>query len=224
MRRPPDLGSAVTVTATLLLLAGSYIASSRVPNWTGWENGPVENLQVGMLLAGGLFALRYAHAQEAGGLRRFWHLVAPIWFVLAARELSWGACFLPPHEMVADTGPTFSSAAQLWYRPAVPYLLSALLAVLLVGFIRTGQLHVLAGLWKQGGLPWIELACAAGCMLASGAAEGHLYFDLGFQVHWAAQNFEELSEAGAYALVLMAQWRVARSSARSHPSIGNAFT
>ncbi|GHC84851.1 hypothetical protein GCM10007320_29390 [Pseudorhodoferax aquiterrae] len=161
-----------------------------------------------MLISGGLLALRYAQTQTAAQLRTFWRLMAPVWFVLAARELSWGACFLPPYEMAADTGPRYSSTVQLWYRPMVPYVLSALLAVLLLRFVWTGQVPFLATLWKRRAVPCVELVCAVICMLASGAAEGKLYVDLGLDVHWVAQNFEELSETGAYLLVLMAQRRV----------------
>jgi hypothetical protein len=171
---------------------------------------------VGLLLAGGMLALRYGHALGPGQRRTFWQLMAPLWFVLAARELSWGACFLPPYDMVQDTGPKFSSSVQLWYRPAVPYLLTVLLGMLLVRFVRTGQIQFLAALRKQGGLPVVELACAMLCLLASGAAEGHLLVDLGFQARWASQNFEELSETVAYGLVLVAQWRVFRGSSVQH--------
>jgi len=208
MHRRPAPEYPIIVTATVLFLALSYFASSRLPNWAGWENGPVENLQVAMLIAGGLLALRYAQTQEPAQLRTFWRLMAPLWVVLAARELSWGACFLPPYEMAADTGPEYSSTVQLWYKPVVPYLLSASLGILLFGFIRTGQVRFLALLWKRKAMPWAELACASICMMASGAAEGKLYVDLSLDVHWASQNFEELSETCAYALVLLAQWRV----------------
>lgn len=207
-----SVAPALTLTATLLFLWASYVAASRLPNSTGWENGPVENLQVAMLLAGGLVALHGGHVHQPGRLRTFWRLMAPIWFVLAVRELSWGACFLPPYDVAIETGPKFSSSVQLWYRPAVPYLLLALLGLLLFQFVRTGQIYFLAALWKRRQVPWVELSCAVLCMLASGAAEGHLYVDLAFEHHWMAQNFEELSETGAYALVLMAQWRVFRDS------------
>lgn len=212
MPKLPRRHDAVTVAATLLALAAGHFAASRVPSSVGWENGLVENVQVGLLLAGGLLALRHGRAHGSGRDRTFWFLMVPLWFVLAARELSWGACFLPPYAFDPGTGPKFSSSVQLWYRPAVPYLLAAVLGMLLLRFVQTGQFRFLTAVHRQGHLPVVQLGCAALCMLASGAAEGHLLVDLGFETQGAAQTFEELSETCAYAMVLLAQWRVSCAS------------
>ncbi len=38
-------------------LIASYFAAPRLPFWFGWENGPVENTQAALLVAGALMAL-----------------------------------------------------------------------------------------------------------------------------------------------------------------------
>ena len=200
--------SAVNCVSIVLLLVASYAMAPRLPQWTGWENGPVENLQVLMLCAGGLLAIRYGRAEPTQQRRTFWSLLAPIWFILAARELSWGACFLTPYATAPDTGPKFSSSVQLAHRTGILGAVALLVAVLLWRFVRSGQLRFLASLYREKRVPFAEIGCIVLCLLASGAAEGHLQVDLGLGPVWVAQTFEELAETGAYAALLLAQWRV----------------
>jgi hypothetical protein len=208
---PLSGSSAVTVASIFLLIAASYAMAPRLPNWAGWENGPVENLQVAMLCAGGLFAIRHGRAEQLDQRRTFWLLIAPIWFILAARELSWGACFMPPYATAPDTGPKFSSTGQLAYRSEILTAVAALVGVLLVRFVWSGQPRFLAKLYRERRVPFIEIGCVLLCLVASGAAEGHLHVDLGLHPGWVAQNFEEMVETGAYAALLLAQWRVFKS-------------
>ena len=211
MSRPRSSSAAVTGGSIIALLAVSYLIAPRLPNWAGWENGPVENLQVAMLCAGGVCAVLYGRAERLAQRRTFWFLIAPVWFILAARELSWGACFLPPFATAPDTGPKFSSSVQLAHRTAILMSVAACVGVLLFRFVRSGQLSFLARLYRERRMPFVEIGCIVFCLLVSGAAEGHLHVDLRLGSLWAAQTFEELAETCAYTALLLAQWRVFRA-------------
>lgn len=199
-----------------LALVGSYLVAAQWPGWVGWENGPVENMQAVMLAVGGLLALdRRRRCSLAGRPQQaaFWLVVAPIWFALAARELSWGAVFLPPLDFSAEMGPAFSSSRQLAYKGLVAPVLAFLLLGMAWSFVRTRQHQTLARLWRAGGFPLLEIGTFVLCMLASTAAEGHMGLGIRGLGHAQAQTFEELAELWAYAALLLAQqrvWRVLR--------------
>ncbi len=200
-----------------LVLGLGYAVSPTMPQSAGWENGPLENLQVALLLAAGIAALRYGmwsgpqHAQQ----HAFWTAIAPLWFMLVARELSWGAVFCTPIAFDGLIGPKFSSTQQLWYRPAVIPVVCVLLLWCSWRFGRARSLQLFTALRHARALPLVELGLFSVCMAASAVAEGHARPNSAdFFVHWkdraAAQNFEELAELCAFAALVCAQSRVMR--------------
>lgn len=200
----------------VLCLGGAYASSLPVP--MGWENGPLENAQVALLLAAGTAALFYGAKPPLSqpGQRVIWKAMAPLWFLMAAREISWGAALCVPVHFDSLTGPTFSSTQQLWYRPAVVPLACALLLWCAWQLRRAGLAEVVLKLWNERALPVAEIALFAACMAVSAMAEGHLRLLNGtgltsWQYGAAAQSFEELAELCAYTALVFAQWRVARS-------------
>jgi len=84
-------------TVNLLFVAVmllSYPVAALLPQAWGMENAVIENVQVLMLLYGCSAAL-FVWRHHAGlPLAALGLAVAPVWFVLAARELSWGAVLL----------------------------------------------------------------------------------------------------------------------------------
>ncbi len=206
------------VLGTLLVLGLGYAALPFAPISAGWENGLLENAQVVLLAAAGVLALRHGLRSGSQGRQQqksFWTAVAPLWFIMAARELSWGAAFLTPIAFDAITGPKFSSTQQIWYRPAVVPLIGVLLLWCLWRFGRARSLQICQTLRKARALPLIELTVFAACMLASAAAERNAQFNVpDFFQHLAssapAQSFEELAELCAFAALACAQARVAR--------------
>uniref|UniRef100_UPI00190F5564 hypothetical protein n=1 Tax=Microbacterium sp. 18062 TaxID=2681410 RepID=UPI00190F5564 len=72
-----------------------------------------------VLLGGAAMAVAVARQGTASGdwgraaLKGLAVAVVPLWCLMAARELSWGAAFLPPMGFGED-GPTYSSST-LWY-------------------------------------------------------------------------------------------------------------
>ena len=92
-----------------------YPLSRSIPLDWGWENGIIENVQVAVLLAGLAFAAIAWRRGPRGGAAMLGLCVMPVWFLLASRELSWGAVFLPPLGFGPE-GPVYSSRV-LAYRP-----------------------------------------------------------------------------------------------------------
>lgn len=195
----------------LFLIAGlalSFFIAPRLPVWAGWENGPIENTQTLLLLAGGVIAVMHGRHARGVQARGFWFIAAVLWFVMGVRELSWGAVFLPPYQVLIDTGPRFSSTLQLWYKPAIAPALGVLGLLCAWRFVRSRQHDLAARLWGQRAFPLLEFAVFVIGMVASAAAEHHLGLSLPFASEWAAQNFEELAEVWAYLALLLAQRRV----------------
>ena len=190
----------------VLFCIASYPVSLHLPARWGWEDGPIENTQVAVLLAGCAWAALMALRSRLAMLAR---CLAPLWLVLTARELSWGAVFLEPLGY-GDEGPIFSSAL-LWYKPMV----TPLIALALAWMAYTAWRHRLDRLFVEivigGRFPWLPALIATAGMLGSGCAEGHLACGIPFH-HPQAEVFEELAELIAYLAVFIGQSTVLRLS------------
>jgi hypothetical protein len=194
----------------IVLLAASYFLSPVLPVSVGWENGPIENLQAVLLFIGGIWALQRRRASTNSRQRNFWLIITPIWFAMSARELSWGAVFCTPIKFSAQTGPSFSAAQQLWYRPAVAPALLVVLIACIWSFIKTKQTQTVTELWKRHSIPLIEIGIFVLCMFISAVAEGHMGMSFSHFSDGAAEIFEEFAELWGYISLLFAQWRVIR--------------
>ncbi len=203
--RRPSYQKALLLIAALAL---SYAIAPWLPSWAGWENVLIENAQTAMLLAGGVIAVMHGRRARGVQARGFWFIAAALWWVMCVRELSWGAVFLAPYQVMADTGPRFSSTLQLWYKPAIAPVLGLLGLVCAWRFVTSRQHDLVSRLWQQRAFPLSELLVFIAAMTASAAAEHHLGLSLPFAHEWAAQNFEELAEVWAYLALWLAQRRV----------------
>lgn len=200
----------MSLSIGLLVLIVSYPLALVLPSWVSWENGPVENAQVVVLLLGMLQALIFQKCGSADW-KWLWRGAALIWFICAMRELSWGAVFMEPLGM-SDEGPFFSSR-QLWYKPAVMPTLIGSILLFAAFMLKNGSQKLLNPLQRSGGLPWAEFLLATLGMMISTAAEEHLGLTTGL-TGAAAQNLEELSELAAYIFLLTGQLRI-----RYHQSV-----
>jgi hypothetical protein len=185
------------------LLAISFASAGILPAWTGFENGPIENAQVLILLGGAVVAMVFA-ADEQSTLRWFWLAVVPVWITLALRELSWGGVFMPALS-VSEHGPYFSSS-QLWYRPYIVPMLVAVSLLVAVFFIKAKGPHILKYLFTTRQFPYADIVLVIVAMIVSAGAEGHMGLSFGDWGHM--QVLEEMSETAAYVFLLSAQARV----------------
>lgn len=192
-------------------LLASYPLAAILPITVGWENGLVENSQVLLLLVGMSVAVVLAIGARESRVRWFWLMIVPLWLILAAREVSWGAALLmPPLAINPETGPVFSSSAQLAYKPLIYPLVGLVLLYIVVVFCLTRQYQTIAAIFKKHGFPWIELALAIIAALLCSAAEGHGFFAFSGLSEPREQILEELFEFWAYAGIFAAQWVVGR--------------
>jgi hypothetical protein len=179
------------------------------PAWA-WENGLVENVQVAVLVAGSLlawFAWRRLHPGAAAVLAC---CALPVWLLLAGRELSWGAVFLPPQGFGPD-GPIYTSRI-LWFRPFVPAFAAVVLGCVVFVAWRHRLGRLIKDLIVQRRFPWGSFAILAGVACASTFAEGHLYLFSGFSFQHA-ESYEELIELVGYFALLAAQERTFKEMA-----------
>jgi hypothetical protein len=193
----------------MLFCIAVYPVSLHVPPSWGWEDGPIENAQVAVLLAGcvwaALISLRSRHAPLAALAR----CAAPLWLVLTARELSWGAVFMHPLGY-SDEGPVFSSSL-LWYKPLVMPAIALVLAWMAYAAWRHRLDRLLIEIVIDGRFPWLPALVVTLCMLGSGCAEGHVECGIPFH-HLQAEVFEELTELIAYLGLFVGQANVLNPS------------
>ena len=198
----PTYSSARLQRILLLCLFLCYPLSLVIPLEWSWENGIIENAQVLVLLAGLVLAGRAWERSPKDGAAMLGLCAMPVWFLLAARELSWGAVFLPPLGFGPE-GPVFSSRV-LPYRPLVP----AVAGLLLLASLALGWHHGVHRFLKRvvvgGGFPWLCVAIVLGAALGSTAGEGHMPE---FARDWVAhsQVLEELCELVGYMALVVAQ-------------------
>jgi len=191
----------------LLCLFLCFPLSRVIPLEWSWENGVIENAQVVVLLAGLVFAGQAWRRGSRDGAAMLGLCAMPVWFLLAGRELSWGAVFLPPLGFGPE-GPVYSSRV-LFYRPLVP----AIAGVLLLAAFATGWHHGVHRYLKRvvagKGFPWMCVVIVLGAAFGSSAGEGHVP---AFARDWIAhsQVLEELSELVGYIGLVVAQGIVLR--------------
>ena len=78
----------ISLSIGLLVLIVSYPLALVLPSWVSWENGPVENAQVVVLLLGMVQALIFQKYGSADW-KWLWRGAALIWFICAMRECCW---------------------------------------------------------------------------------------------------------------------------------------
>lgn len=174
-------------------LLASYPASAVLPAPWSREGGPLENLQVLMLCAGCVLALGcYLRTRPLRlSLLALWS--APVWLLLAARELSWGRVLFP------DGG----HGGGFWFEPAVRPLAALVLAWLVFSACRYRIHEVLRSALARR-VPWLCMGVALLAALGSTCAEGHMGCSLGLPAA-RAELVEELAELLAYVSLLVIQ-------------------
>lgn len=185
--------------ALLAALAACYPASLVLPAAWAREGGLLENLQVLVLCAGCILALlMYMRTRPARvAMLALW--VAPVWLLLAGRELSWGRAWLPDPATATDT----LAAMAPWFPPLVRSGAAVLLAALALGAVYYRIDGPLRAAFARR-VPWLVLMVLLAAAMGSTCAEGHMSCHLD-SVLPSAQTFEELCELLAYVALCMAQ-------------------
>lgn len=181
----------------LAALVASYPASLVLPAAWSREGGLLETLQVIVLGLGCMLALLvYVRARPTPvAMLALW--VAPVWLLLAGRELSWGRAW-PGAEAMAATAHWIGPLA----RPGAVLLLAWL--VFSAAYYRIDR-PLRAALVRR--VPWLGLVVTLAGAMGSTCAEGHMSCHLDMAAS-SAQLFEELCELLAYAALCSMQYVV----------------
>lgn len=196
--------------ALLAALVACYPASLIVPPGWALEGALLENLQMLVLGVGCVLALAAsmrARSALAGSMRArpardgrlaalgLW--AAPIWLLLAGRELSWGKVWLQ------QPGSETLAATVLWAEPLIRPGAALLLAALLVGAWCYRIDGPVRAAFAQR-VPWLCLVVTFAAAMGSTCAEGHMSCHMDMAAT-QAQTFEELCELLAYIALCMVQ-------------------
>lgn len=187
-------------------LVACYPLSAMLP--AGWarEGGILESAQVLVLLAGAVvgFAAFLRLRPDRLGLLALW--AAPVWLLLAGRELSWGRVLLPADEGHLPNGVAMNGV--LWLQAGVKPGAVVLALGLLYGAWRY-RIHTIVRAAFARRMPWLCLAIGLAAAIGSTCAEDHMSCSFGFAT--ARSNLiEELVELVAYIALFMIQDSVLR--------------
>lgn len=151
-----------------------------------------------------LTAVRQSRLPSSQGLLA---IATLFWLAFFGREVAWGAVFMPPTGLT-EWGPIWSSH-NLWYRPAVPYVLGVMALIAAYWFVRQKVWsEVLVRFAKERALPIFALAQFVACMVISSSAEGHGLMRLEDVFGVQVMVLEEWVEVGGYLALLLAQTMV----------------
>jgi hypothetical protein len=187
------------------LLAAIGLANVLAPS-IAWENGPIENFQILLLLGGAAVAFRYQAASEVPAHVWYWRCGVLIWLFLAGRELGWGASLYPPTEFTSKGQPIYSSHL-LPFIDAVHIALAILAVAMLAIAVRFRFWRLPGEIIRQRGVPWLEIVMIAIAAALSLAVDGSRT-PLRFMVGAGYETFEEFAELAAYAFFAAAQVRI----------------
>lgn len=182
----------------------SFPFSLYLPLWISWENQIIENSQAVTLALGAVISLVFGLC-SSGKKRIFWLSVIPIWIIMTARELNWGAVFFDPTSM-SEEGPSFASS-KLWFHPYRTPVVLVLLTIFATGFILSKGPRIIADMLVSLEFPFFDLFGFVLAMLLSTAAEGHVHLSIDW---WSGQHqiLEETVETAAYIFLFAAQFDV----------------
>lgn len=207
IRISPRLALRFSAADALLLafILVSYPLALAMPEAWGLENGVIENAQVAVLLCGALAAFLAWWRHRGTPLGALGASTVPVWLILAARELSWGAVITQ-----ADAVRAGLPLEPMWYKPAVAPVICALLAWSVSTLWRHHLGRFLVGLARNSHYAVVPLVLAVVASYLSACAEGHAVCGIHANPHHA-QDWEEGLELIAYMALVFAQQRVFRS-------------
>jgi hypothetical protein len=186
------------------LVASLSLANVVAPS-VAWENGPIENLQVVLLLVGAAIAIRYQADAQVAQHTWYWRCGVIIWLCLAGRELGWGANLYPSTKTTSAGEPIYSSHL-LPFIGTVHIALGVLAVAMLAVAVRYRFWRIPGELFRQGEIPWLEIAMIVLGSAISLAVDGSRT-QLSAMVGAGHEVLEEFVELAVYAFFAAARVR-----------------
>ena len=161
-----------------------YPLSGMLPDWASFENGPLENAQVAVLVGGALLCAYFSRRTAGSHTHGMWLPSAGIFLILAFRELSWGRVFLV--KGYTEIGePILPGSSEMPFHTAI-HVGVGIAAILCLREIR---------------LPWAQLALIVICIALNTLGDHHAMFHT-----MRDQLIEELAELLMYLTFCHTAW------------------
>lgn len=184
----------------ILIIILAYCFGRQIPASWGWENGPLEWLQVVILSIGALLSGKWWHEAKTDRQQhcaRFFAWSIPLWLLMVGRELSWGRVFFPVGINPAS-GPFFAPVSQLPYGPVVYPAIATVILFWLFAVIRYKLWKIPYTLYRQDRFPAGDFLLVIFSFLLAHFAERMLHFMI----------LEEIGETVAYLALMLTAYRV----------------
>lgn len=177
-----------TTILCLALLAAIPLGWLLPASW-GQENGPIENLQVIVILSTAIISF-IASRRGVGSpeMKQLFLWSIPVSVIIAARELSWGRVFYP------DGHGWFLPLKALWYGRFVYPAIGIIMAIVLIGIYLQRLDQELLRWARYGKFPIVDIVLIIGGFFAADFVEHHTY---GYFASYQ-DLFEELFELVMY--------------------------
>lgn len=187
----------LSLSLLFLYLLLIYPLSGMLPDWASFENGPLENAQVIVLLGGALLCIHFAHYSQGSPTHGMWLPSAGIFLILAFRELSWGRVFMVKgYSAIGE--PIIPGSSEMPFHTAIHVGVGIAAVLCLYFLIRYAPWK---RIFREIRLPWAQLALIVICIALNTLGDHHAMFHT-----MRDQLIEELAELLMYLTFCHTAW------------------
>lgn len=187
----------LSLSLLFLYLLLIYPLSGMLPDWASFENGPLENAQVIVLLGGALLCIHFSHYSQGSPTHGMWLPSAVVFLILAFRELSWGRVFMVKgYSAIGE--PIIPGSSEMPFHTAIHVGVGIVAVLCLYFLIRYAPWK---RIFREIRLPWAQLALIVICIALNTLGDHHAMFHT-----MRDQLIEELAELLMYLTFCHTAW------------------
>lgn len=187
----------LSLSLLFLYLLLIYPLSGMLPDWASFENRPLENAQVIVLLGGALLCIHFAHYSQGSPTHGMWLPSAGIFLILAFRELSWGRVFMVKgYSAIGE--PIIPGSSEMPFHTAIHVGVGIAAVLCLYFLIRYAPWK---RIFREIRLPLAQLALIVICIALNTLGDHHAMFHT-----MRDQLIEELAELLMYLTFCHTAW------------------
>lgn len=187
----------LSLSLLFLYLLLIYPLSGMLPDWASFENGPLENAQVIVLLGGALLCIHFAHYSQGSPTHGMWLPSAVVFLILAFRELSWGRVFMVKgYSAIGE--PIIPGSSEMPFHTAIHVGVGIAAVLCLYFLIRYAPWK---RIFREIRLPLAQLALIVICIALNTLGDHHAMFHT-----MRDQIIEELAELLMYLTFCHTAW------------------